>query len=278
MYQAQCNGYVNFLRTEERSPHTIEKYIRDMNAFLRFLGDRPLTKQEVVDFKAYLLTRYAPSSVNSMLAAVNGFLGFLDLHHCRVKPVKLQKPLFSHPEKELTLWEYKRLVTTAQQRGNERLALLLQTICATGIRVSELAYITVSSLHARRTIVRCKGKNRVIFFPKELCKMLKLYCKNRNITSGSVFITKTGMPMNRSNIWAMMKELCKKAKVEPQKVFPHNLRHLFARTYYKMEKDISRLADILGHSSINTTRIYTMETGKTHMRQMERMGLVYTRE
>ncbi len=278
MYQAQCNDYICFLRTEERSPNTIAKYTHDMKVFLEFLGDRPLSKGEVVAFKSYLLDRYAPSSVNSMLAAVNGFLGFLNLQHYRVKPVKLQKEMFSRPERELSQWEYKRLVETAQQRGNERLALLLQTICATGIRVSELAYITVSSLHTRRTTVRCKGKNRVIFLPRELCKVLKIYCEERRIESGSVFITKTGLPMNRSNIWAMMKELCKRARVDAQKVFPHNLRHLFARTYYKIEKDISRLADILGHSSINTTRIYTMETGAIHVRQIERLGLFYARE
>ncbi|MFI3206248.1 MAG: tyrosine-type recombinase/integrase [Clostridia bacterium] len=193
----------------------------------------------------------------------------------KVKPLKIQKEIYSRPERELTEREYQKLIKTAENKGNKRLSLIIQTICSTGIRVSELKYITVESLHQGRATVSCKGKNRVIFIPKELCKNLKKYIKFMNIKSGSIFVTKFGKEIDRTNIWKMMKDLCKEAKVLKSKVFPHNLRHLFARTYYKISKDISRLADLLGHSSINTTKIYMIETGTIHERQIERLNLLY---
>ncbi|MFI3292613.1 MAG: tyrosine-type recombinase/integrase [Rikenellaceae bacterium] len=273
--QQYLSDYEVHLYQEERSQNTIQKYLRDVKKLLNFLDDNQITKTQVLAFKETLLLEYAPSSVNSMLAAINGFLDWLALPLCKVKPLKIQRNIFAHPEKELSQKEYERLIQTAEQQKNKKLSLLIQTICATGIRVSELQHITVSALHTGRATVHCKGKNRIIFLPKELCKTLKSYCREIGVHRGSVFVTKSGKPLDRSNIWKMMKQLCAVAKVAHSKVFPHNLRHLFARTYYKIEKDISRLADILGHSSINTTRIYTMETGTKHIQQLERMKLLY---
>ncbi|WP_409968897.1 tyrosine-type recombinase/integrase [Bengtsoniella intestinalis] len=267
--------YEAYLHEEERSPNTIQKYCHDISVFLVFSNTQELSKLLVLSFKEHLLSRYAPASVNSMLAAVNGFLTWLGFPQYKVKPLKIQRDIFSKPEKELTQREYQRLIATAEQRQNRKLSLVIQTICSTGIRVSELQHITVSTTHTGRTSVTCKGKIRTIFLPKELCRNLKHFCKAQGIHTGSIFLSKSGKPLDRSNIWRMMKSLCKDANVEPSKVFPHNLRHLFARTYYKIEKDISRLADILGHSSINTTRIYTIETGRKHARQMDKMNLAY---
>ncbi len=267
--------YEIYLYEEERSLNTIQKYLRDLRAFLSFVDGQELSKTMVLSFKEQLITTYAPASVNSMLAAVNGFLVWFGLPQYKVKPLKIQREIFSQPEKELSQREYQRLIQAAEQQQNHKLALLIQTICATGIRVSELRHITVSALHTGRTTVSCKGKSRTIFLPKELCRNLKRFCKEQGIQTGAIFLSKTGKTLDRSNIWRMMKNLCKDANVAASKVFPHNLRHLFARTYYKIEKDISRLADILGHSSINTTRIYTIETGAKHARQMDRMPLVY---
>lgn len=270
----QLADFKQYLQEQEKSKNTIEKYLRDVGNFLVFAGDIPLEKSIVLSYKEYLVEQYAPASVNSMLAAVNSFLTWMEHPEWKVKPLKIQRDLFSKPEGELTQKEYDRLVRTAQKGRNPVHALLLQTICATGIRVSELQYITYSALCSGRTTVACKGKRRTIFIPKDLCKLLKQHCTQLGIKKGPVFITKNGKPLDRSNIWKMLKSLCKEAKVAANKVFPHNLRHLFARTYYKLEKDLGRLADILGHTSINTTRIYTMETGKTHARQIDRMKLV----
>lgn len=270
--------YAIYLQSEERSENTVTKYIRDLRAFFSFMGGGELTKTMVLDWKDKLIQEYAPTSVNSMLAAVNGFFDWLDRPECKVKPLKFQREIFAKPEKELTKAEYDRLVRAAQAKHNERLALLLQTICATGIRVSELCYITAQAVRTGRATVDCKGKSRTVFLPKELCRSLTQYCKEQKITSGVVFRTASGTPLDRSNIWRDMKSLCKSAGVEQSKVFPHNLRHLFARTYYSIEKDLSRLADLLGHASITTTRIYMMETGKEHLRQLERMGLVLAKK
>lgn len=266
--------YVTHLHGEERSKNTITKYIRDLRTFLVFLAGRNLSKEVLLDWKAILTQGYAPTSVNSMLAAVNSFLEWLELPQYKVKPLKIQREIFARPEKELVQAEYRRLVQAAQERQNARLALLLQTICATGIRVSELCYITVAALQTGRAIVDCKGKTRTVFLPKELCRRLRRYCHEQKIKSGIVFRTASGAPLHRSNIWRDMKALCKRAGVKQSKVFPHNLRHLFARTYYSLEKDLSKLADLLGHSNVTTTRIYTMESGTEHFRQLERMGLV----
>ncbi len=211
-----------------------------------------------------------------MLAAINTFLSFVGWVECKVKPLKIQKNLFCREEKELTKEEYLRLIKAAENTKNRRLSLVIQSICATGIRVSELAFITVEAVKKGRAVVNCKSKTRTIFLSEKLRRSLIQYIAEQKRTSGPVFVTKTGRALNRSNIWRDMKNLCESANVNPEKVFPHNLRHLFARTYYTLEKDLFRLADILGHSNVNTTRIYTMESGAIHAKQIEHMKLVIT--
>ena len=269
----QIKTYAVHLQEDEKSEATVEKYIRDVSAFAIYLEDRELTKQEVMEYKKQISESYAPSSVNSMLVSVNSFLDFIERTDCRVKLLKIQRQMFVSEDRELTAAEYRRLLKAA--RGS-RLALVIQTICETGIRVSELAFITVEAVENGRAVVDCKNKTRVILIPTVLKKILLQYIKRTGIKTGPVFVTKTGNPLNRSNIWRDMKALCKKAGVDPEKVFPHNLRHLFARTFYSLERDIVRLADLLGHSSINTTRIYTIETGKEHFNCLERMHKVLT--
>lgn len=267
--------YMDHLRHEERSENTIKKYIHDMRMFLEFLDGRNVDKGVTRAWKESLQKRYATSSVNSMLAAVNHFFEWQGWLDCKVKFIKTQRQLFEKQERELSQEEYVRLVKTAENQ-NHRLSMVIQTICATGIRVSELPFITVESVAKGSALVDCKGKQRQVFLPSRLCGMLKTYISQEQIKRGSIFLTKTGNPLDRSNIWREMKKLCENAGVDSEKVFPHNLRHLFARTYYELEKDISRLADLLGHSSINTTRIYTLESGKQHVKQLERMKLVVT--
>lgn len=267
--------YEYHLRNEERSRATIEKYKRDLKTFFCFLpSEKKVTKEMVICYKEYLLEKYAPASVNSMLAALNNFLGFINMHNCRVKPVKVQRKVFCSKEKELTKKEYLRLVAAAKSKENNRLCLLMETICSTGIRVSELAFITVEAVKEGKATVRSKGKSRTVFLPVNLCAKLKAYLKSKELKSGAVFISKKGNPLNRSNIWHEMKALCKQANVSASKVFPHNLRHLFAQTYYRLEKDLGRLADLLGHSNIETTRIYTMTSGDEHAKQVNALGLV----
>lgn len=270
----QVQKYADSLREQEKSAATIMKYQHDLTSFYAYLSGKELSKNALIGWKEHLTQQYAPASVNSMLAAVNGYLDWLGKPECKVKPIKIQRNLFIKPERELTRAEYLRLVQAADNEGNRRLALLLQTICGTGIRVSELKFITAEALRTGRAIVDCKGKTRTVFMPKELCKSLMRYCREQGITGGIIFRTKGGKPLDRSNIWRDMRSLCKSAGVEPGKVFPHNLRHLFARTYYSLEKDLSRLADLLGHSNVNTTKIYTMESGKEHAKQLDRMGLI----
>lgn len=268
--------YGAFLREQEKGTATIQKYIHDLNALHTWLDGRELIKPVLISWKEHLMKEYAHTSVNSMLAAVNGFLEFCGWTELKVKPLKIQKSLFCDGKKELTRQEYERLIRAAEAERNERLSLVIQTICATGIRVSELKYITAEAMRSGRAEISNKGKHRVIFLPDKLRRLLKHYLRKQKRIDGSVFVTKTGRPLDRSNIWRDMKALCEHANVQPGKVFPHNLRHLFARTYYTLKKDLSRLADILGHSNINTTRIYTMESGTVHARQMERMGLIIT--
>lgn len=268
--------YALHLREQERAAATIQKYLHDLAVLQGFLGGRPLTKEVLIEWKAELTATHAPASVNSMLAAVNGFLSFMGWQELTVKLLKIQKTLFRDEEKELTRAEYARLVQAANKEGNERLSLVIQTICATGIRVSELKFITAEAVRLGRAEIDNKGKRRVVFLPGKLRHLLKAYLKKQKRAAGPVFVTKTGRPLDRSNIWRDMKNLCESAGVEPGKVFPHNLRHLFARTFYQLERDLSRLADILGHSSVSTTRIYTAESGLVHARQVERMGLVIT--
>lgn len=268
--------YTAHLRSQEKADNTILKYTHDLAALYKWMDDRPLTREVMIEWKEHLAAAYAPASANSMLAAANGFLKFMNWQELAVKPLRIQKSLFCDEQREMTKEEYIRLVEAARREGNERLSLILQTICATGIRVSELQFITAEAVCIGRTEINNKGKLRIIFLPDRLCRLLGEYLRRKGRNSGPVFITCTGRPLNRSNIWRDMKKLCESADVESGKVFPHNLRHLFAKIYYSLEKDISRLADILGHSSVNTTRIYTMESGRNHARQIERMGLVIT--
>lgn len=261
---------------QERSQYTISKYIHDTKVFLGFVNKQSINKELVIKFKSFLGERYTASSANSMLAAVNSFLKFIGCEELRVKPFKIQRALFIPEERELCRNEYLHLIEAAKQQKNKRLMLIVETICATGIRISELKFITVEAIESGRAEIKCKGKFRTVFLPTQLCKLLKQYIQEQKITAGAVFITRNGKQLDRSNIWRDMKKLCSLAMVSPQKVFPHNLRHLFARTYYSLEKDLSRLADILGHSNVNTTRIYTIESGQTHARQIERLDLVIT--
>ena len=270
---AQIAAFKALLVSEEKSAATTEKYIRDVKAFAEYMQNNEITKESVLAYKKHIQQNYAVRSVNSMIASINGFFSFLCWYDLKVKALKIQRQVFC-TEEELTKPEYLRLCRAADEKRNERLKLILQTICGTGIRVSELRYITVEAVKNGEAVVNCKSKTRVIFIVKELRKKLLRYAAEQNIKTGMIFITKAGKPINRTNIWREMKSLCKAANVNPQKVFPHNLRHLFARVFYGIEKDIAKLADILGHSSINTTRIYIISTGTEHRRRMENMHLI----
>ncbi len=262
------------LISEEKATATVEKYLRDIQAFVAWLGGRSCCKNEVLAYKAVLCEKYKTASVNSMLSSLNAFFAYREWYECKVKAVKVQRRIFAQSDKELSKGEYERLLKAAKSKGNERLWLLMQTICSCGIRVSEVRFVTVEALARQSADIHCKGKQRQVLLPRELCQMLRKYCQKNKIKSGSVFVSKNGKPLDRSNIWSDMKKLCDSAGVSEKKVFPHNLRHLFARTYYSLQKDIVRLADILGHSSINTTRIYTMESGEIHRRQIQKLGLL----
>lgn len=264
----------SYLINSEKSAATVEKYTRDVRAFQQFAAQRSLDKGLILAYKADLVRRYAVRSANSMLAALNAFLRYAGWQELCVKQLKLQKDAYCEETRELTKKEYVSLVDTAERMGNRRLSLVVQTICGTGIRVSELQCITVEAVRRGEAVVRCKGKIRRILIISALRKKLLRYAAEHKRTGGVLFTTRTGKPLNRSNIWREMKALCLKAGVQPQKVFPHNLRHLFARTFYSLEKDIAKLADILGHSNINTTRIYIMTTVTEHRRRMESMRLI----
>lgn len=273
MSNCMIENYVRHLINEEKSGLTIQKYLRDIQNFLKFSEKQPITKELTIAYKQDLIARnYAVSSVNSMLAALNGFLDFLGWHDCKIKVVRTQRKIYCAEEKELTKTEYLRLL--AASKNQPQLNLIIQTICATGIRISELQFFTLEAIKRGEVRVRCKNKTRIIFVPGSLRTRLMNFAKQHNVTTGAVFVTRSGKPLDRSNIWTQMKNLCQKAQVNPKKVFPHNLRKLFARTFYSMEKDIAKLADILGHGSIETTRIYIMSTGAEHRRQIERMGLI----
>ena len=269
--QGGITAYIRFLRSEERAPATIEKYSHDVRSFAMWLAGRPVTKELAAQWKLDLLAEgQAPATVNAKLSAVNGLFRFLGWDDCRVKFLKLQRRVFRDDSRELSRGEYDQLVGTAC----DWLALLLQTICATGIRVSEVPYITVEAALAGRAEVSLKGKIRTILLPGKLCRKLLKYARKEKIVSGEIFLTESGKSLSRHRIWREMKALCKKAGVEASKVFPHNLRHLFAVTFYKVTRDIVKLADVLGHSSVNTTRIYLLSTGAEHARQLERLGLI----
>ena len=264
----------DYLISEEKAEATVSKYVHDVGEFRLWLGEGELCKAAVLAYKSRLCERYAPASVNAALCSLNGFFNFMEWYELRVKSLKIQKQIFASADKELTKEEYERLLRVARQKKNERLCLLMQTICSTGLRVSEVPYITVEAICQGVAEISCKGKRRRVFLPAQLCKMLKQYAKGQKIKNGAVFVTKNGNPLDRSNIWSDMKKLCRAANVSEKKVFPHNLRHLFARTYYSLQKDIVRLADILGHSNVNTTRIYTMESGEIHRKQIQKLGLL----
>lgn len=262
------------LELQEKSTSTIEKYIRDVKAFSVYAENSAITKEKVIAYKKYLRNNYAVRSVNSMLASINSLFNSLEWHDLKVKSLKLQQQVFCSEDRELTKAEYARLCKTAKRKKNKRLNLILQTICGTGIRVSELQYITVEAAKQGEAVVNCKAKTRSVFIVKELKQKLLRYAAEQNIKSGMIFVTRTGKLISRTNIWREMKALCVEANVNPEKVFPHNLRHLFARVFYGIENDIAKLADILGHSSINTTRIYIISTGTEHRKRMENMHLI----
>ena len=272
--QERIDAYCLSLLADERAAGTISKYRRDLTAFARWLDGRIVTKESAAAWKACLLNRdYAPRTINSMLAAVNGFCRFAGLS-IKLKFLSIQRQIFRDSAKELTKEEYDRLLTAAREGGQERLALIMETLCATGIRVSELRYITVEAAKAGRATITLKGKIRTILLPAKLCRKLVKYARKQKTASGEIFLTKSGRPITRRQVWFELKRLCRAAGVEPSKVFPHNLRHLFATTFYRVCRDIVRLADMLGHSSIDTTRIYLMVSGAEQQRQLDRLGLV----
>lgn len=265
--------FAEYLYSEEKSAATQEKYLRDVQSFYVHTSGNDITKELVVVWKKQLVDQgYAVRSVNSMLASVNSLLDFLGLSDCKVKNIRTQRQTYCAEDRELTKADYLRLLEASKK--NEQLNLVIQTICGTGIRVSELRYFTVEAIRYGEVTVDCKNKTRTILVPGKLKNILLNYAKRRSIVSGAIFVTRTGKPLNRSNVWFAMKKLCETAGVMSSKVFPHNLRKLFARTFYGIEKDIAKLADILGHSSINTTRIYIMTTGTEHRRKIERLGLI----
>lgn len=265
--------FFEHLIREEKSRLTQEKYMRDLRAFKAFAGGRTIEKELVIAYKKSCMDAgYAVRSVNSMLASINSFLVFMGWHECRVKNIRYQHQAYCAEEKELTRQEYLRLLEASEK--NKQFHLVLQTICGTGIRVSELQYFTVEAVNQGEVAVRCKNKTRIVLLPGKLRKLLQSYIREQKIETGPVFRCKNGKPLDRSMIWRKMKELCGRAGVKPSKVFPHNLRKLFARAFYSLEKDIAKLADVLGHSNINTTRIYIMTTGAEHRRQIERLGLI----
>lgn len=265
-------SFAAYLRNEERSAATIEKYVREAGRFLRWLDGRTAGKELALAYKEALMGDRTPAGVNGAVAALNCLFSFWGLPECRMRSVKIQRRIFRDEERELTEKEYRRLLTAA--KGNRRLLLVMETICATGIRVSEVQYITVEAARAGRTEIRLKGKIRTILLPSKLCRKLLKYARKQKTASGEIFLTRSGAPVSRRQIWREMKALCKEAGVEASKVFPHNLRHLFATAFYRACRDIVKLADVLGHSSIDTTRIYLMTTGAEHARQMEKLGLV----
>ena len=270
----QLSDFARQLQEDERSPATIENYLRHIRAFAAWAGGQAVTKDLATQWKEHLISQYRPGTVNTMLVSLNRFFAFLGWYDCQVKTLRIQRRLFREESKELTRAEYERLVSAAQASGRERLVLLLETICSTGIRVSEVKYITVEALKLGKAEISLKGKIRTILLPNKLCRKLLKYAKKQKTVSGEVFLTRNGKGMSRKQIWAEMKSICAKAKVAATKVFPHNLRHLFARVFYKACRDVAKLADVLGHSSIETTRIYLISTGVEHAHTLERLRLI----
>ena len=270
----RIDAYCLSLLADERSAGTISKYRRDLTAFSRWLDGRTVTKETAADWKTHLLNSgYAPRTINSMLAALNSFFRFMDWH-IKVRFLKIQRQLFREASRELRRSEYDRLLAAAREHGQERLALLMETLCATGIRISELQYITLEAVRRGRADISLKGKIRTILIPRKLAKKLLAYARAAGIRGGEIFRTRTGRGLSRRQVWYELKRLCRAAGVAPSRVFPHNFRHLFAQTFYRATRDIAKLADVLGHSSIETTRIYLVTTGEEHQRQLDRLGLV----
>ena len=271
LFKEEISAFGEYLRCEEKSQATLEKYLRDVNSFCSSLVSAEITKDDVMNYKRELTGKFKAASVNSHLVAINRFLRFVGKAECCVRLLKIQRQMFTEEEREMSVEEYKRLIKAA---GDARISYVIQTICGTGIRVSELQYITVEALKQGKAVIECKNKTRTIFIPRQVQKLLEKYILKNQIKKGSIFVTRSGKPLNRSNIWKEMKELCNKADIPAEKVFPHNLRHLFARIFYNIEKDIIRLADLLGHSSVNTTRIYTIESGTKHRKSLEQVNHV----
>ena len=267
--------FADYLKNEERESSTISKYLNNVQAFANWLQEREVTKENLTAYKEHLIMKkYNPKTINGILSAINKFLVVAGWGDIKVKYLRIQRQLFRSSGRELTKAEYMKLLNKAQELGKERLGLLMQTICGTGIRVSELKYITVEAVKTGKAEISLKGKIRTILLTGKLCKKLLKYTKGQKITSGEIFLTRSGRGLGRKQIWAEMKALCKKAGVESGKVFPHNLRHLFARTFYKVCKDVAKLADVLGHSSIETTRIYLISTGAEHLQTLNKLQLL----
>ena len=267
--------FKSYLKNEERESSTIAKYLHDVQVFVGWLGEKEITKEKLTGYKEYLIEKkYNPKTINGILSAINKFLTFVGQSELKVKYLRIQRQLFRNSNRELTQAEYLKLINKAQELGKERLSLLMQTICATGIRVSELKYINIETVKAGKAEISLKGKIRTILLTGKLCKKLLKYAKHKKITSGEIFITRSGRGLGRKQIWAEMKALCKKSGVSAGKVFPHNLRHLFARAFYRVCKDVAKLADVLGHSSIETTRIYLISTGAEHLQTLNKLQLL----
>ena len=274
-WEEQLLAFGQELSNNERSKGTIEKYLRDVRRFFLWLGDEALGKEQSAAFKEHLMQAgYMPVTINSMLSSLNGFFRFIHREDCKIRFLRIQRKAFRDSARELGRTEYRRLLLAAEERGNQRLKLLMETICACGIRVSELEYITVEAVTRGQATIALKGKIRTILLPGKLCSKLQKYAKKEKIVSGALFRTRSGHSLSRRQIWKEMKQLCIHAQVDPHKVFPHNLRHLFASTFYQSCKDLVKLADILGHSNLETTRIYLLTTGREHRRQLERLGLI----
>ena len=273
--EREFDQFEDYLRHDEREESTIEAYLRSLTRFAEWADGRSVTKELAMEWKTALSeSGYRPISVNAMLAAVNKFFTCMGREDCKVKYLKLQRQMFRKSEKDLSKEEYQRLVQAAHEKGDLRMELILETICATGIRVGELKYITVEAIRAGVAEIALKGKIRTILLPHRLCRKLQKYARQQKIASGKIFLTQDGLPVSRQYVWTRMKALCEPAGVERTKVFPHNLRSLFARSFYGSCHDVVRLADVLGHSSIETTRIYLMSTGKEYLRQLDKLGLV----
>lgn len=272
--EEKIKNFKSNLYREEKADATIEKYVRDVKLFMYWCEEKDVNREMLLEYKKYIVDTYKPTSANSMISSLNCFFAYMGWQGYKIKPVKIQRKIFADKSKELSKKEYEKLLNAAWKKGDYRLYYIMQTICSTGIRISELRFVTTDAVKNGQAIINCKGKIRTILLPKQLCNMLLGYIKKEGIKKGSVFISKNGNPMDRSNIWTQMKKLCKDAGVLGTKVFPHNFRHLFARTFYAIHKDIIRLSDILGHSNINTTRIYTMETGIVHRFQIQKLGLL----